>query len=367
MLASFVGLITLVPSRVTSTTTTGVVKASQLQNLDGIGLSKAMGFGFNLGNCFDLGLNPTSMSDVRKVIDLYAKEGAKHVRIPVTWMDGFSGDHLADTNGKLNAQSPRLGELRAAVRYALAKDLYVIVNTHHEHWLKRDYNGAKHDLIFSNLWKGIAGEFKGESQNLIFEVLNEPEGAFGSWGGNIKPQDPMALEKTRHINNVGYKAIRATGGQNAKRVVMFGMNGQGNHSMFPMLYPNRESLPGGGKDAFIVATLHTYDPWPFCGEDGRLAEYPGEQAIKSGITRVLDHAAKLGIGANYGEFGVGRKDRAQERNSDTVREYYRLVTKTVLARGASATPWDDRGWFGLIEPNSGGYRFKFGLVDAMLR
>jgi hypothetical protein len=148
---------------------------------------------------------------------------------------------------------------------------------------------------------------------------------------------------------------------------MFGMNGQGNQSMFPTLYPNRESLPGGGKDPCIMATLHTYDPWPFCGENGRLADCPGSQAISSGITRALAHAARLGIGANYGEFGVGRKDQAQERNSDTVREYYRVVAKTVLARGASATPWDDRGWFGLIEKSGDGYQFKYGLVDSMLK
>lgn len=333
--------------------------------LDGVGVSKAMGFGFNLGNSFDVGLNPTSLPDIQKVIDLYVGAGVKHVRIPVTWMDGFSGKHLADSSGKLNVKSPRFIELKAAVRYALKKNLYVIVNTHHEHWLKRAYNGAKHDAIFTNLWKGIANEFKSESPKLIFEVLNEPEDAFGSWGGKINPQDPSAMEKTRNINLVGYSAIRSTGGNNATRIVMFGMNGQGNHSMFPSLYPTRSSLPGGGMDRNIVATLHTYDPWTFCGQDGKLSAYPGADAVKQSVQTVLDHAAKLGIGANYGEYGVGRKDKVEERNTDTVREYYRVVTKTILDAGASATPWDDRGWFGLIEANNGAYQFKYGLVQAM--
>ncbi len=334
--------------------------------LDGVEVSKAMGFGFNLGNAFDLGLNPTNLADVQKVVDLYAGAGAKHVRIPVTWMDGFGGNHLADPTGKINLKSPRFLELKAAVGYALRKNLYVVVNTHHEHWLKRSYNGSGHDAIFANLWKGIANEFKSEGPKLIFEVLNEPEDAFGSWGGAVKPQDAAALEKTRHINLVGYNAIRSTGGNNATRIVMFGMNGQGNHSMFPALYPTRESLPGGGRDPAIVATLHTYDPWAFCGQDGKMAAYPGAESVKKSITTVLEHAAKLGVGANYGEYGVGRNNNFEERNSDTVREYYRVVTKTVLDAGASATPWDDRGWFGLIEAKNGGYQFRFGLVQAAL-
>jgi len=326
-----------------------------------------MGFGFNLGNCFDMPQNPTGISDVRRVIDLYAGAGAKHVRIPVTWMDGFGGNHLADSRGVLIARSPRLLDLKAAVSYALQRNLYVVINTHHEHWLKRGYNGAAHDGIFSNLWKNIATEFRTESPRLIFEILNEPDEAFGSWGGPVRPPDPIAIERTRRINSVGYNAIRSTGGLNARRVIMFGVNGMGNHSMLAQVYPTKPTLPGMGRDAFIVATLHTYDPWEFCGEDGRLAAYPGTQAVQQGVYRALDHAARMGIAVNCGEYGVGRRTNASERNTDTVREYYRVVTKAVLGRGASATPWDDRGWFGLIEPNSGGYRFRFGLVDAMLR
>jgi aryl-phospho-beta-D-glucosidase BglC (GH1 family) len=334
--------------------------------LNGIEVSKQMGFGFNLGNCFDLGINPTALTDVRKVIDLYAGAGAKHVRIPVTWMDGFDGKHLADASGNINVQASRFMDLKAAVRYALSKNLYVVINAHHEHWLKRSYSGDKHDSIFANLWKGIATQFSSESPKLIFEVLNEPEDVFGSWGGYVKPYDAAALTKTRHINEVGYKAIRATGGKNATRIVMFGMNGQGNHSMLAAMYPTRDGLPGAGKDANIIATLHTYDPWPFCGQDGKLSEYPGADAVVKSLRGVLAHAKKLGIGVNYGEYGVGRKEQQSDRDSGVVREYYRVVTKTVLESGASATPWDDRGWFGLIEPKDAGYRFKYGLVPEMI-
>ncbi|MFZ4507857.1 MAG: glycoside hydrolase family 5 protein [Fimbriimonas sp.] len=334
---------------------------------DGIATMRNMGTGFNLGNTFDIKANPTDLRDVRKVIDLYANAGLTHVRMPVTWMDGFDGDHLADTSGTINTKHARLRELKLAVDYALGKGLYVVINTHHENWLKKNYNGAAHDAAFANLWKGIATEFKTRNHHLVFEILNEPDGVFGDWGGPVKPYDAIALERTRKINQVGYDAIRATGGSNTSRIIMFGTNGQGNHTMLAPLYPSAETLPGKGKDPYIAATVHSYDPWGFCGQDGVNSACPGDATVKESIEKVLAHAAKLKIGINYGEFGVGRAANQNDRNTPAVKGYYRTVTRTVRAAGMSVTPWDDRGLFGLIEAEQGGYRFKFGIVPEMLK
>ncbi len=335
--------------------------------IDGRATMKSMGPGFNLGNTFDLNLNPTDLADIRKVVDLYVGAGAKHVRIPVTWMDGFEGDHLADGYGNVKVAHSRLKNLKLAVDYAVGKGLHVVINTHHEHWLKSRYNGAEHDKVFGRLWTGIATEFKDADSKVIFEVLNEPDGVFGDWSGGAKPDAPEALRLTRHINQVGYDAIRATGGKNSTRIVMVGMNGMGNHSMFDDLYPTADRLPGGGKDPNLVVTVHTYDPWGFCGQDGKTSAYPGAKAVRTSIQAVLDHGAKLGVGLNYGEFGVGRQVNQSERNTTEVKEYYEVVAKTVKAAGMSFTPWDDRGWFGLIEKSGDGYQFKYGLFPSMVK
>jgi len=332
-------------------------------------LNHLMGTGFNLGNTFDLQMNPTDPRDVRRVIDLYASAGMRHVRIPVTWTEGFGGDTLADSNGSLRAAHPRLKQLESAIDYALGKGMVVILNTHHERRLKEEYDGSSAlDNRFARLWSGIANRFGNRSPKLIFEVLNEPEGAMGQWSGRVRPHDPVGLARTRQINMVGYRAIRSTGGANTTRVILVSPNGQGNHSMLDEVYPDARSLPGAGRDRFLMATVHTYDPWGFCGEDGKLEERPSRDQIRGSIQAVAAHARKLGIPVNYGEYGVGRRDRQGERGTAAVREYYRTVRETTLSLGMSNTPWDDRGWFGLIARNPDGkYRFTHALVPFMMR
>lgn len=327
--------------------------------------NRLLGTGFNLGNTFDLGIHSTSLKDVSPLIDLYARAGMRHVRIPVTWGNPIKGDNLCDDKGNLNLKNSRIKDLMQVVDYALGKGLYVIVNTHHEHWLKDHYDGSsKYNEKFANLWTGIATLFKDRSPKLILEILNEPEKAFGDWTGPVKPFEPQALALTRQINEVGVKAVRKV---SPTRTVMVGTNGQGNHSMLDEVYADAKSLPGGGKDNHLIVTVHTYDPWPFCGQDGTNARWPGTDAITGPIKAVAAHGRKLGVPINYGEFGVGRTG-GNDRDTDLVRGYYRMVRKTALAEGMSVTPWDDRGWFGLVAPESGGqFRFVANLVPSMMR
>jgi aryl-phospho-beta-D-glucosidase BglC (GH1 family) len=327
-----------------------------------------MGTGFNLGNTFDVSHNSTALDDIRPLIDLYQKAGMRHVRIPVTWGGGFPGPPLADREGHVDLRHPRFLQLKAVVDYALSRGLYVVVNTHHEHWLKDNYDGSERfDMAFGTLWREIASAFRDSGPRLAFEILNEPEKAFGDWSGKIKPFDPTALKLTRQINEVGYRAIRDTGGPNASRPVLVMPNGQGNQSLLDDVYPDRDSLPGMGKDRFLAVSVHTYDPWAFCGQNGANAAWPGRAKIEAPILAVAAHARKLGVEVNYGEFGVGRDKNPAERDSDVVRDYYRTVRQTCEKLGMSATPWDDRGWFALVSKGeSGVYRFTDGIVPAMM-
>lgn len=329
---------------------------------------REMGTGFNLGNTFDRGQHSAQFDDIRPLIDLYRKAGMRHVRIPVTWGGGFGGDPLADRQGRVNTKHPRFLQLSKTIDYALSQGLFVVVNTHHETWLKDSYDGsASYDTVFRTLWQGIASSFRNRPANLMFEVLNEPEKAFGDWSGKVKPMDPTALRLTRQINAVGYQAIRDTGGANTTRTVLVMPNGQGNQSQLDDVYPEKDSLPGGGKDRFVAASVHTYDPWAFCGQSGKNTAFPGSAAIQAPMVKVAAHARKLGIEVNYGEFGVGRDKNGEMRDTDVVREYYRTVRLTALKLGMSVTPWDDRGWFALVsQAESGEYRFLYNIVPAMM-
>lgn len=345
-------------------------ETGQVENPDPFSAKKMiadMGPGFNLGNTFENGIHPTNLAAVKPVIDLYKNAGMKHIRIPTTWMDRFTST-LADSNGNINVDHPRFLELKAVIDYALSQDLYVILNTHHESWLKDHYDGSEvYDSKFRNLWTGIATYFKDYPQKLIFEVLNEPEGNLGEVDGNgpfPEPTDALALQYTRKVNQIGYDAIRATRGNNEKRLIMVGTNGQGNALYISNVYPSRSSLPGGGNDDYISIQVHTYSPWAFCGETGSNAAFPGTASFETGIQNVKAHSIKLNVPVHYGEFGVGRSSNAAERNTDLVRNYYRTMARTTLAQSMSYSVWDDRGWFALININ--GTSFVNNIVPYML-
>lgn len=328
---------------------------------------KSMGPGFNLGNVFDNGLKPTTFTSFKPVIDAYVAAGMTNIRIPTTWYDYVNGTRLTDVNGNINTSSPRFIELVTTVDYALSKGLYVVLNTHHEHWLKDNYDGsAYYNNIFSNLWTNIANHFKNYPSKLVFEVLNEPEGIMGQWGTPVLPTAESGILLTRQINKVGYDAIRATGGNNTTRIVMISPNGQANDSQIEEVYPNVTILPGSGNDQYLAMHVHSYDPWNFCGQTGSNANYPGTARIISDITVCNTHAQNNlgGIAVHYGEFGVGRITNQAERSAAVVTEYYQTFAKTCINLGMAFSVWDDRGWFSLI--NDAGTAFTYNLVPNML-
>lgn len=328
-------------------------------------LIEAMGTGFNLGNTFDVSQQNTNPTSIYPIIDLYASAGMKHIRIPVTWMGEFSGNTLANANGEVNFSHARFVQLKAVIDYAMKKGLYVVLNTHHENWLYKNYDGtAPYNNKFTNLWTGIATYFKNYSQLLIFEVLNEPQGVFGDWNGGASVSNSTALALTRQINKVGYDAIRQVGGSNSFRIIMVQPNGMGNQSQLKVVYTSNVSLPGGGSDQYLSFQVHTYDPWAFCGQTGTNSSYPGSTSIANSLKAVSTYAKSLNVPVNYGEFGVGRSSNAAERDSDIVREYYRIIRATCTSEKMSPTVWDDRGWFGLI--NSGGTSFLYNIVPNMM-
>jgi endoglucanase len=328
-----------------------------------------MAAGFNLGNTFENGINSSAPATNKQIIDLYYSAGMRHVRIPVTWAQGFS-NNIADANGNVNVSHPRLLELKEIVDYALAKKMYVVINTHHEHWLKDNYDGsAAFDTKFTTLWNGIATFFKDYPKQLLLEVLNEPEGAMGQWSGTgyPLPTNAQAIDYTRKINKVGYDAIRATGGNNTTRIIMVAPNGQGNQGMIEEVYPTKATLPGAGNDAYLAIQVHTYDPWAFCGQTGSNAAWPGTASIENAIKKVGVHSKLIDVPINYGEFGVGRQSNTGERNTDLVRGYYKLFRLTCKAEKMSFTPWDDRGWFGLIYKSGSDYLFSNNIVPSMMQ
>ena len=361
----WVGIISMLPALEAATPASSRSAAP----LNAAAVNQALALGVNIGNTFDLNQHPTDFAKIKPLIDLYADAGLKHIRIPITWTEGFDGDALADPLGTINLDHPRFRQLQALIDYALQQGLYVVINAHHEREFKRLYNGSRvYEALFAHLWTQIATHFAAYPQQLIFELLNEPEGALGDSHDGTDYRDPVAIAFTRRIAEIGHEVIRQTGGLNQTRIIMIPTNRQGNQSALETVYPDKNALPGQGHDPYLIIQVHTYDPWSFCGQDGTNAAYPGQAAIAAPLLTVAAHGKRLGVPINYGEFGVGRQHNQADRDSDVVREYYKAIAQTTLSSDMSATAWDDRGWFRLVETKpDGSYQFSAGIIPAMLR
>lgn len=362
------GLVCLISITSCSDNSTDPALTEEIEVPSAATIIEEMDAGFNIGNTFDNGANSTNFQDIAPLIVAYQNAGMKHVRIPITWMEGFGGNHLTDEEGHVDFENPRFLELKKVIDFSLDRGLYVVINAHHEREFKENYNGSdEFTTKFTNLWTDIATYFKEYDHHLIFELLNEPEGAFGVWGGAVSPSNPVGIQLTRQVMEVGVAAIRATGEGNIKRVVMIATNGQGNHNQIDEIYPSKNELPGDGDDEYISIQVHTYDPWSFCGQDGANSAYPGDASIANSLRSVAAHGRMLGVPINYGEYGVGRDGNQSERNTDLVRGYYHTIVTTAREEKMSTSVWDDRGWFGLVNGSpTSGYSFTYNIVPTML-
>lgn len=344
---------------------------------------KEMGWGFNLGNSWDRGNQPRTDTELIPFIDKYKLAGARHVRIPVTWITPLAGGDnsvmvVESSNWiqNINASHNYLEELKQTIDYCISQGLYVIINTHHEEWIKDHYSeSTSADLTakFKKLWRFIAEEFNSYSKKLIFEVMNEPEGNFGvddGPGGFPAPNTINSLW-TRNINQAGYDAIRDTGGNNSTRIIMVSPNGQSADQLIKNVWPTASTLPGGGNDSNLAIQVHSYDPWGFCGPEGSSSYYTGTYGndlsakIKAEVEAAAAAAASLNnVALHYGEFGVGRSGSQSDRDDDRVRNWHRALVETCINNDIAVTIWDDRGYYRYISDNAQSWTYD--IVPYMI-
>lgn len=338
-----------------------------------------MGIGINIGNRYDLPkAHPVNKGtdapdyDAKSHIDFIKEGGFKHVRIPVTW-----GMHFWERPNQLK-------RVTEAVEHALNQGLWVMINTHHEFWLKDQYNGQTWlDDKFRELWSKIADHFKASSNKLVFEVLNEPEHNFGGNPPHCTPgevchdqvfaHDQQAIDRTRRINQVGYEAIRSV---SKTRVVFVSPNSQGNHALLRTVYPKKADLPSGGSDKQLAVTVHSYDPWDCCGPEGDNSKCSAskDQGWKGmpDFDDLQKWSKNEGIPLHLGEYGVGRSfdsGKDHQRGEKIVNDVYWKVTRDALQRGISACAWDDHGDFatadGRYKNNEWQHNIKDVIMDAV--
>ena len=125
-------------------------------------------------------------------------------------------------------------------------------------------NVAEHKEMFRKLWTNIAKEFKTYDQRVLFAALNEP-GVGGAspqvQGDMLAPDSKEFADRLLAYEQVFIDAVRATGGNNASRVLI--------------VQTPKTEIDLAAKDSYditrlkdkvkncLMAEVHFYDPYIF--------------------------------------------------------------------------------------------------------
>lgn len=312
--------------------------------IDKMKLTGDMGVGWNTTNTLETTSRDKTLWGnpelTEGLIDAVAKKGFKTLRIPVTW--GYNMGDAPD----FKIEKKYLERVEEVVVWALENNMYVIINIHHDdHWLvpSKEKLEAASDQI-GKVWMQIAEYFNKYNEKLIFETINEPreKGHPKEWSGG----DMEGRECINKLHAVALRAIRRSGGNNEKRLVMLAPWGASYAAIDGFTLPK--------DDDNILVSLHNYGPYNFAlrpQEDEKYIDYDwGTKEDKLEMNRELDSyynkfVAK-GIPVIVGEWGAMRRDLPTGGNNedDCIKHASHFATQC-RERGIVPVVWD----FGYID------------------
>jgi len=322
--------------------------AGEIRDITSAELVAEMGIGWNLGNSFDVTDSDKTVwgnpLPNKAQLDAVKAMGFKTVRIPVTW--NYNMMNIAPYTVDFTYMQGVVN----MVNGALANDMQVIINIHHDNsWVKPTYGDANQvKARLAALWTQIANKFIDYGDNVIFETLNEPrlEGSPEEWsGGTAEGRDVL-----NQYHKACVDAIRATGGNNAYRHLMVSTYAASTvqSAMDDLIVPN--------DDPNIIISLHSYFPWSFCGQEGGTTTWGSDQevaALEAEFDRIQQKwMVQEGRAVILGEFGaINRGNDAQRIN------YVDHYVRGAMSRGMLPIVWDDGGDFQLLDRNNNSWAF----------
>ena len=291
-----------------------------------------MGRGINLGNTMEA--DPTEGSWNNKELvqeryfDDYAAAGFSTVRIPVRW-----GTHMGNA-APFAVSAAWMDRVEQVVDWALERGLFVILNSHHDDWLKRDYSNPRLQARFDSLWSQVATRFQDKPDRLLFEMFNEPF-------------SPMTLAQTEDMNARVLPIIRRT---NPTRIVLYS---GASYSSRPDLISAQ--VPA---DDYVMGYYHSYDPFLFgLRGQGTWGTASDRRDLDNAFSSVVAWSARTGVPAALSEFGAIKHTlQGTEGNTITgdidynsrMRFYGAFVVGAVQA-GIPFQAWDDGGDFEIFQ------------------
>ena len=241
--------------------------------------------GWNLGNSLECPQYETEWGNpktTQAMIKAVHEAGFNAIRIPVRWIN-----HVNNTT-EMAVDAEWLARVKEVVDWALAEDMYVMINTHHEEWYDRNPYYSKQEennRKLRALWTSIATYFRDYGERLIFAGTNETT---VNWGAPTTEQ--QAVQNS--YNQTFIDAVRATGGKNYYRnlvVQTFACSPYHGLSGF--------TVPDDPVEERLSVEFHYYDPYEYCGSCTYVcpACRPLTQSCRDGKTYVMAQRRKAAV------------------------------------------------------------------------
>jgi endoglucanase len=295
----------------------------------------------NLGNCLEA---PSEGAwGLTLEADFFARikdAGFNSVRIPVKW----SAHAAAEAPYTIDDTFAHRAEW--AVEQALSRGLAAVVNVHHYDEMKSDPD--RHEPRLVGLWRQIAARFRDRPEELVFELLNEP-------------QDKLTDERWNRMIPSVLAAVRET---NPKRAVIVGPGHWNGIGSLDKLH-----LPA---DDRLIVTVHYYSPFEFTHQGAPWVKgsdrwkgrpWAGTAAESGALHRDFTRAATWAAAQNrplyLGEFGAYSAADLASRARWT-----RTVAREVERLGMSWAYWEFASGFGAFDPK--GKEWRQPLLAALL-
>lgn len=340
----------------------GAVLGVRFKKQEHLRFAARLGNGFNLGNALDAtnlwettpnapelsyetywgnpSIDDTQLAAIRAA-------GFSSVRIPVTWED-----HI-DENGVIS--QTWMDRVAEVVDMALAEELYVILDTHHEDWLNMDTeHEAEINERYKTVWAQIAQRFADRDNHLIFEGMNEPRlrGSEHEWDAGT----PELRAMVNRLNRTFVETVRETGGENRNRYLMISAYATGTET---------EALDDlEVPDGNIIVSVHMYQPYSFCQDREGTAEWNPENAgdtekIAETFAELYTRFIEQGTPVALTEFGCVDKE-----NDDA-----RAAWVSFYREHADSIPcfwWDNGSSYQLLDRESGKWRHPE-ILDVLVQ
>jgi endoglucanase len=258
--------------------------------------------------------------------------GFDFIRLPTRW------NAHAEESAPYTIDPVFFARVDELVNSALAQDLTVIIDFHHYEEMAWDPWG--HQDRFLGIWKQLAEHYQDYPPNVLFELLNEPNGELNAALWNQYSKEAFAI-------------VRQT---NPVRDVIMGPVSWNAHNWVTTL-----DVP---EDEHVIVTFHYYLPFEFTHQGAEWVEgsnpwlgttWEATNREKAEIVRHFDAVAAWAqrhkIRILLGEFGAYSKADMDSRVRWT--EYVRRAAEH---RGFGWAYWEFASGFGVYDPDGDVWR-----------